>query len=195
MDDGIWKMLPAVPGMHTTLKQCNKEEDLSRTHVQILSYSISKDTYLVQRIPNNANINTNTSNSQTNENEATEIIEVNPEDLEVAKAAKFYPFMVDLLHRGDEATKLLLLQPQQQNVDTKAIVNQAYTQFSSFQEGNEIKYAHQVNVDKALNIVKDTVIGDKEQQQHIISDQVNSIWSMLKDEEMGDLLQKAKQVC
>ena len=183
-------ILPAVPGMKTTLVLKNTisaSDDECVVSVNVLSYSMTRNVYLVQK------------EDEKELNSDSVILEVNPIELNAAKSAKFYPLMVDLLQRGDDATCMIQKSSSNTNI-IGAAMDDIDSHLHSLSRSNisNVKNGFGVdldaNADKALGFVQD-VVGDKEQQQKVISDNVNQIWSMLKDEEMGDLLEKVRKVC
>lgn len=118
-----------------------------------------------------------------NSSKPVQYTQVDISALKQAPSAKFYPLLVELMKRGDETANATTALLQDEKV-TK-IVNQGTKYMESKTE--EASQKSKEGVDKLASTVSATV------SEHLPKEQeVQEVYSMLKDEELTILLQKGK---
>jgi len=168
--DSMIGNLPAAPGMITFLLQGEQ-----KLKVMVHAFHESSAKFLVSLV-------------NENENESftpTQLIEVNPEELEKASSAKFYPLLHELMKQGDlaaQATSRLLHDKKVVQVVQKSKELIVSSTDSANNKSQDV--LSKENIEKLTNTVKDAIPKEED-----MKDVVN----MLRDEELTVLLQKGQQ--
>mmetsp|Transcript_10633 Transcript_10633/g.15556 ORF Transcript_10633/g.15556 Transcript_10633/m.15556 type:complete len:1439 (-) Transcript_10633:229-4545(-) len=188
--DSVLKEMPAAPGMVTTFS-C---DDLGENcEILLHSYSASTDTYLgslTDKSNTSPNCSQNENSESSKENvkpaqsktDTSNLIVLKPSQIQPAKCSKFYPLMSDLMTRGDwaaSAATSLVTSNSDALLETSSnvISNVGVTNKDASKKAGEVS----VTATKALQ----SVVPDAEKVQQIVT--------MLKDEELTDLLEKGRE--
>jgi hypothetical protein len=173
----VLKSLPAAPGMVTTLLA----DSTAETKILLWTYSSQYDVFIATK--------THTPDVTDDQPKITveqNFLTVKPDEIQPAKCAKFYPLMIDLMKRGDQAASaataiitsnpsLQLLMNTKSSMDLTTVVGDASEAVGGISEKVE-KVAS-----KALQSV---VLPDASQIQQVVT--------MLKDDELTTLLEKGR---
>jgi hypothetical protein len=174
----VLKSLPAAPGMVTTLLS----DSTTETKVLLWTYSSQYNVFTATKIDTVVDEKEDPTSSTAEQ----EFLTLTPNEIQPAKCAKFYPFMIDLMIRGDQAASaataiissnpsLQLLMNTKSSVDLTTVVGDASEAVGEISE----------KVEKvASRALQSVVLPDASQIQQVVT--------MLKDDELTTLLEKGR---
>jgi hypothetical protein len=91
----VLKSLPAAPGMVTTLVS----DSTTETKILLWTYSSQYNVFTATKIDTLVD----EKEGQISSTAEQEFLTLTPDEIQPAKCAKFYPLMIDLMIRGDQA--------------------------------------------------------------------------------------------
>ena len=205
----VLKQLPCAPGMMTTLLSNTNDNDIDgddtdnddpTKQVLVYGYSMSKNSYLIGDELSDALVMEQTDdNDNDNDNNNGRIStpanlrEVQCRELATSKCAKFYPLLTDLLLRGETAANFTA-ESISKTVSSESLKHGMLHEQKSTMPKIDIDIDSNRMIEsanKATQLAKDTISSDATQEK--VSQNVQQIWSILKDGEMTMLLKDGRE--
>ena len=183
-----------------TIDLTNEETKQKQQHILIHCYSASEDQYIVSKIKEESDednqrfaiinpiVSNNTGsyvdklNARRKSLVQSELYQLRPDQIAMAKSAKFYPLIDELITRGNEATAAAKNMMKETKIIEKITETKDAVINTASSEGSEI-----------ISNAKTEQIAEKVKSALPSSEDVDEVYNMLRDEELTSLLEKGRQ--
>ena len=174
------------------------DNDDPTKQVLVYGYSMSKNSYLIGDELSDALVMEQTDDNNNDNNNGristpANLREVQCRELATSKCAKFYPLLTDLLLRGETAANFTA-ESISKTVSSESLKHGMLHEQKSTMPKIDIDIDSNRMIEsanKATQLAKDTISSDATQEK--VSQNVQQIWSILKDGEMTMLLKDGRE--